>query len=314
MLRFWFLSLLALLALPGLAQRVRIAGTARVPGKPYKTVFVTVNDSMRKIMRLPTVDVATEVRLNTDSTVRARAKEGDRFVIWARPTDSLFFEGFHLIRQVHRVADLLKRPAIDIELQPEPCVTYVPCRDTLPRHYAFIGQKISVDYAKETYYCDRVSMDSKFRSRYKVLSNVYGRLPTDTVEFTAYDHYGMPQFSKYQTVLLFVSESCQELIHQKYQYFALYKTTNNRWAAPFPVARFASQPGASILTPHRLNFREPVVTDITGADPAWVAKHFPPPYYRIENNRAIAEYGSYVEELAELEKQTVLRERGLMLK
>ena len=314
MLRFWFLALLALPALPGLAQRVRIAGTARVPGKPYNTVFVTVNDSMRKIMRSPAFNVATEVRLRTDSTVRARAKEADRFVIWARPADSLFFEGYHTIRQVYRVADLLKRPAIAIELQPEPCVTYVPCRDTLPRHYAFIGQKISVEYAKEVYYCDRSSMDSRFRARYQVLGNVYGRLPGDTVAFTVYDHYGLPQFSEYPTVLLFVSEYCQELIHQKYQYFPLYKTTDNRWAAPFPAASFTSQPGAAILKPHRLKFREPVVTYLTGADPAWVAKHFPPPYYRIENNQAIAEYGSYVEELLELEKQTVLKERGVVLK
>ncbi|GAB3586034.1 hypothetical protein GCM10027345_35080 [Hymenobacter daeguensis] len=306
--------MLCLLAGPGRAQRVRITGTARVPNKPYNTVFVTVNDSIRKITRAPGFDLATEVRLSTDSTVRARAKDGGRFVIWARPTDSLFFEAYHAIRQVHRVADLLQRPAILIELQPEPCVPYVPCRDTLPRHYAFIGQKIGVEYAKHVYYCDRFSMDSKFQARYQVLGNVYGRLPGDTVQFTAYDHYGMPQFSKHQTVLLFVSEYCQELIHQKYQYFPLYKTTDNRWAAPFPAEAYATRPGASILKPHRLRFREPVVTDLTDYDPALVAKRFPPPYYRIENHQAIAEYGSYVDELLELEKQTVLKARGVVLK
>jgi hypothetical protein len=178
----------------------------------------------------------------------------------------------------------------------------------------FIGEKLNVEYAKEFYYCDRFSMDSKFQARYKVLRNVYGHLPTDTVQFTAYDHYGRPPFSKYQTVLLFVSEYCQELIHQKYQYFPLYRTAGNHWAAPFSAASYATPAGAAILKPHRLKFKEPVVIDITGFDPAWVAQHYPAPYYRIENNKAIAEYGSYVEELLELEKQTVLKARGVVLK
>ena len=314
MRRLFFLLWLVLVTFPVTAQRVRITGTALVPGKPYNTVFVTVNDSMRKIMRLPVFDVANEVRLRTDSTARARAKEGGRFVIWARPADSLFFEGYHTIRQVYRVADLLRRPAIAIELQPEPCVTYVPCRDTLPRHYVFIGEKISVEGAQRPYYCNFISMDSEFRARYRVLNNIYGRLHNDTIQFTAYDHYGIPKFSNYQTVLLFVSEYCQEFIHQKYQYFPLYKTVDNRWAAPFPAAAYTTQPAASILKPHRLTFREPVITDITGFDPAWITQHFPSPYYRIENNKAIAEYGSYVDELLELEKQTVLKVRGVVLK
>ena len=157
-------------------------------------------------------------------------------------------------------------------------------------------------------------MDLKYQANYKVLINTYGQLPNDTVQFAVYDHYGQPAFSKHQTVLLFLSEYCQELIHQKYQYYALYKTASGHWAAPYPAQDYAELPATSTIRPHRLRFRESVVTNITGFDPAWVARTFPAPYYRIENNRAIAEYGNYVEELLEIKKQTVLKARGMVLK
>ena len=58
MMRLSTLLLLLLLALPAPAQRVRITGTALVPGKPNYWVRVSVNDTIRKFQRLlPTVHI-----------------------------------------------------------------------------------------------------------------------------------------------------------------------------------------------------------------------------------------------------------------
>ncbi|MDB5269842.1 MAG: hypothetical protein JWP58_2882 [Hymenobacter sp.] len=316
MSRQLLLPLLLVLSWPALAQRIAVSGTAIVLHNPRNGVRVVVNDTVRKFqkstLRLENPDFSGFEKLVRDYSFFV--KEDGRFRVEARPADSLYFEGYHTIRQAYQVADLLKRPAINIVLQPAPCLPYVPCRDSLPRHYVFIGEKIRVEATAEPYYCNRISMDSKYTAEYKVLANVYGHLPHDTIRFSAYDHYGRPAFSKKQVVLLFVSEYCQELIHEKYQYFPLYKTADNRWAAPYPALTYASLPAGSGTKPHRLKFREPVVIDITGNDPDYVARTFPAPYYRIENNQAIAIYGNYVDELVELSKQTVLKARGIILR
>lgn len=312
--------LLLLLGLcgPAWAQRVAVSGTVGVSGRSPGGVRVVVNDTINKFLQSATQrakpDYLSYKKLFEDARYSCAVKIDGRFRVLAQPTDSLFFEGYHTIKQAYLVAELLKRPAINIVLQPEPCLPYVPCRDTLPRHFVFIGEKISVEPIRQPYYCNTISMNSKYQARYKVLRNAYGQLPHDTVQFVAYDHYGQPAFSKHQTVLLFVSEYCQELIHQKYQYYPLYKTTDNQWAAPYAPLDYASLPAGSTLKPHLLKFREPVEVDITNFDPQRVASIFPAPYYRIEDNQAIAEYGNYVDELVELKKQTVLKARGVVLK
>jgi len=104
---------------------------------------------------------------------------------------------------------------IDIRLEPEICIPYVPCEDTLPSNvYVFIGQKLKVDYEPEPYYCDVITMDSRFNAVYKILEQEFGHYNKDTISFTVFDHYGRPAFSKYQNVLLFVSEYCGKLYHE----------------------------------------------------------------------------------------------------
>ena len=70
------------------------------------------------------------------------------------------------------------------------------------RLFVFVGKKIAIQ--NEPYV--RGSLDNGFTAKYKVLQRVYGNYEKDTIEFTAYDHYGIPAFSKYKNVLLFVSE------------------------------------------------------------------------------------------------------------
>ncbi len=112
--------------------------------------------------------------------------------------------------------------------------------------YAFIGEKISVTEfdpnEKHTQIkIDSISgdtirrisfvMDNGFKSKYKVLKNVYNELETDTIDFIAYDHYGKPEFEKYENVMLYLSYSEDKGIyyHQKYIYDPIKKTENGTW-------------------------------------------------------------------------------------
>ena len=193
----------------------------------------------------------------------------------------------------------------------------------------FIGEKIDVKYSPEekkespvdtiiegndTSYMRHVSisMDSRYIAKYKILQLVHGSYKTDTIEFLAFDHYGEPAFSKYQTVLLFVSNCNGKLYHEKYQYFKLYKAENGKWASPYPSGDY-NHPFKDSITvkPEKITFKDDVsfpVDKLTNEDrKTW----YPKPYYEIKKGRAIAIYGNYVDQLFILKQQTILKARGI---
>ena len=64
--------------------------------------------------------------------------------------------------------------------------------------FAFVGQKIWVKPLPSRQY----SFDNGFKAKYLILEKVFGDFVADTIEFVAYDHYGIPDFSKFKNVLL----------------------------------------------------------------------------------------------------------------
>ncbi|GAA4326626.1 hypothetical protein GCM10023184_15380 [Flaviaesturariibacter amylovorans] len=234
-----------------------------------------------------------------------------------RLTDSLYFKSYRFVTQVHAVSDLVKRRRIRIRLAPEVCVPYVPpapCPDTVGQHYAFIGRKVSVrrNLQKQPYYCNVLLLrDPQFEAEYELVERLYGNPGSDTIRFTAFDHYGFPKFAEYRHVLLFVSRYCSGLIHQKYQFFDVYRTTDGRWAAPYSSYDYERRDNDSSIRPVPISFAEPVVVDVSGGDSATIAKEYPAPYYRIENGKAIALYGNYIPELIEIKQRTVFNNRRI---
>ena len=112
--------------------------------------------------------------------------------------------------------------------------------------YAFIGEKISViqfdpNENSERMEIDSITgdtlifkswvMDSGFKSKYKVVKNVYNEIQTDTIEFEAYDHYGRPGFENYDNVLLYLSfnKEKNKYYHQKYIFDPIEKDKNGNW-------------------------------------------------------------------------------------
>ena len=180
----------------------------------------------------------------------------------------------------------------------------------------FVGEMIDVKYVprspidttirgKDTFYS--VRMDSKFAAKYKVLQWVYGKYQADTIEFTVFDHYGEPSFSKYKTALLFVSIHNKKLYHEKYQYFDVYKTTDGRWASPGNPYKLDGNHQKDIQA-QTMIFIDNLSFDITN-NPR--ERELKAPYYKIEGQKAIPIMGTYVEDLFRVKQEGVLKARGI---
>ncbi|RYE53296.1 MAG: hypothetical protein EOP48_14705, partial [Sphingobacteriales bacterium] len=206
------LQILTLLffSLNSFSQTVSIEGIAFDSTRGLNSVWITINE--------------------TPSENYVMADSVGHFLIKAKLTDTLFFMGFDHFSKSFLVADLLKMKTINIILDPIPCETYVECKDTTPKHFVFIGEKLKLQGVAEKNYCNMSTSDGKFKAEYKIIESLYGKYPNDTIHFVAYDHYGFPPFGEYQNVMLFVSQYCGQNFHVKYQYFPVYKTIDNRWA------------------------------------------------------------------------------------
>jgi hypothetical protein len=131
---------------------------------------------------------------------------------------------------------------IEVKYSPEKMKEATP--DTIIRN----GKKVVVRPVT-------ISMDSRYVAKYRMLQIVYGAYKEDTIEFVVYDHYGKPAFSNYKTVLLFVSYYNGKLYHEKYQFFDVYKTSNDRWASPGDPYKFDDHHRKD-LKPQKLEFKD----------------------------------------------------------
>ena len=285
-------------SLNGFSQTVSIEGTALDSTKGLDPVLITINE--------------------TQSENYVLADSVGHFRIKAKLTDTVFFSSFNHFAKSFLVTDLLKMKTININLDPIPCETYVECHDTTPKHFVFIGEKIKLQEVEEKNYCNMGTLDSKFEAEYKIVENLYGKYPNDTIHFVAYDHYGFPPFGDYQNVMLFVSQYCGNNFHVKYQYFPVYKTIDNKWAAPYPISEYSRLDSLSKIKPEKIYFKEPLVFDLI---PSYSSRSmrrprqisYPEPFYKTENGKVTVIYGNYASELLELKKQTSLKSFGIIL-
>jgi len=224
--------------------------------------------------------------------------------------DTLYFTSRHFITQIHTVKDLLKLKKIDIRLAPQICEEYIPCTEKPSKFYAFIGEKISVT-RRDPYYCNEENVfrfDTEFAAKYKLIKNMYGTLTQDTINFTAFDHYGTPDFSKYQYVMLFIADHCGKLINAKYQYFDVYPTIDGRWASPGDPYRY-DQWGwlPKEIKAEPIAFKDSLSLYIPNEPPEVIKEKYPAPYFKLENDRIYPLAGTYADSLFEIKKKGVLK-------
>ncbi len=175
--------------------------------------------------------------------------------------------------------------------------------------FVFVGEKISVVPIPQK----RGDFDLGVKAKYKVLQRVYGSYDKDIIDFIAYSHYGMPSFSKYKNVLLFLSEEEGNYYQEKYMYNDVYKTKDGRWAGSYPDDYAHRLNKKTTVKPEIIEFAEEVSypINVTGEDGEDMIHFYPKPYFKTTGNKAIAVYGNYIEELFKLKKDGVLSARGL---
>jgi hypothetical protein len=176
--------------------------------------------------------------------------------------------------------------------------------------FAFVGRKISVDNLPYR----EGSMDVAFIAKYKILQKVFGNFPQDTIEFVAYDHYGVPRFSKFDNVLLFVSADSGTYYHQKYMYNDVYLTKGGKWAGCYAEKDYEHDYNKKTrVKPIVIDFAKEVSypTKIIMSDSQVVTVNYPKPYFKTIGDKAIAVYGNYVEDLFILKRDGYLTARQL---
>lgn len=305
------LVLLSLFTVQAFSQKVTIGGTALDTTNGRNRVYITVNDTLRKLREGKSPNWEIYRNLIKDTTLSLFTKADGKFQLNVYKTDSIFFQSFRHISQIYCASDLLKMKNINIRLEPQICIPFVACKDTLPSNfYVFVGQKLKVTPEPQPYYCDVELLDSKVNAEYKVLQQVVGKLSKDTIIFASFNHNQRITFSNYENVLLFVSEYCGELYHEKYQYFDLYKTVDGKWASPGDPYKYDEYHRKN-LKAQNIQFADTVWFDISKLRAEAVKEQFPFPFYKIEGQKAIPIMGSYIDELIAVKKEGVLKARKI---
>ena len=176
----------------------------------------------------------------------------------------------------------------------------------------FVGERIEVKEDTTVYFSGLPY--GQYKCRYKILEVICGDYNKKEISFIAYDHYGTPAFSDYKTSLLYVySEppSKDSFYHVNYQYDALYKTKDGKWASPYSFMNYdAEDTVTKKIKLHKVEYAEDVSFDVKGMSRQSLNRFYPLPYYSIANKKATAHYGNYIDELVKLKKEGALKSWG----
>lgn len=176
----------------------------------------------------------------------------------------------------------------------------------------FVGSKISIEPFEPKYSDVPIIRDNAFKARYRIVQAIYGNYKTDTIEFEVYDHYGIPAFSTFDNVLLYVSEGKNgKLYHEKYMFSPVYLTKSGKWAGPYESDDYHHPYNKDTrVRPEEIDYVDKVEFSISGLENSQVKENFPAPYFRIEGDKAVSLMGNYVEDLFTLKLNGFLKARG----
>lgn len=180
-----------------------------------------------------------------------------------------------------------------------------------PSLYVFVGEKITIERFEPELEEGQIILDEAFIATYRILSFVYNNLAADTITFKAYDHYGWPGFSEYETVLLYIVKTDDGFVHSKYLFSPLYKTKRGTWAAPYNNWDYNHPYNDEIdVSPRKILWENPPVFDLEHLTVAEIEENFPAPLFRRDGKTVTAVYGNTLQELFLLKKNGVLNARG----
>jgi hypothetical protein len=112
-------------------------------------------------------------------------------------------------------------------------------------------------------------------------------------------------------VLLYVSRHEGRLIHQKYQFDAVYETRDGGWAGCGDPYRNAIPEQRGDVRPGAVAFADPPSFPVAGFAEDEIAKRFPPHLFERRGDRVVCTGGATIEELFQVQREGVLGARGL---
>ncbi len=172
----------------------------------------------------------------------------------------------------------------------------------------FVGEKISLEQFHPVVKENEIMMDSAFHAKYRVLQRVFGPDPGAWIDFTVFDHYGEPKFSKFATVLLFVSRTPNGNFHNKYQFYPVYRTNIGLWAGCSNTWLWTSERTFVDLQPHPVAFADAPSFSTEDMSEEDIDKLYPPAQFQHVNGRAICKLGYTLEELIEIKRRGLLKD------
>ena len=282
------------------SQKIDLVGIAQTSeNRGY--IMIVLNDTLKKLSQNYPDSLYQKMWKNKN--LICFSDENGKFSIKADLKDSLVFSSDRYISQTHKISKLfLNKDSINIVLQPKPCIEYIPCNEKNPELYIFIGGKIDVSSASQPNYCNRISMDSKSKSKYKILKKFTNNFIGDTIDFVSYDHFSKVKYDEFENVLLFVGKYCDSLIHQKYQFQPVYKMKNGKWASPI-FEEYDLSKRKSDKQPHKVKMAEPITISSCNSY-GKLEDIYKEPYFKIKKGKVYMLYGYYPEDLITSDKNS----------
>lgn len=178
----------------------------------------------------------------------------------------------------------------------------------------FIGSPIEVKAIPRRSADGSLRLDMEFEAKYKVEKVIFGNYSEPEIIFSAFDHYGFPQFASpsFKTVMLYLTRYREGLIHEKYQFYEVYPTADGRWAGcgdPYKYDEAHYREGAQ--TAHPIEFKPEVTFELTGLTASEIETRYPKKYFARRGPVVACIAGAYAEELFEVKRLGVLSSRGI---
>lgn len=141
----------------------------------------------------------------------------------------------------------------------------------------------------------------------KILNLFQGDLKEKNISFVVSEKNDKTYLLSHNHVLLFLIKKNGEYHLLKNQLTDVFLTKSNRWASPYSYEDYMPYEKCQIgIKPHKIKFKEKPIYDLNNYTTESIAKYFPKPYYKIIDNKAIAVYGNYVEDLIEVKMKGIL--------
>ena len=141
-----------------------------------------------------------------------------------------------------------------------------------------------------------INMDEAFTARYSVQTVLEGQYHQDEISFEAYDHYGTPEFSRYDIAMIFLEKHNGQWYHQKYTWARVYPTVDGGYADCSEL--WIDNESAEFLQHLKpVTFAEPVVFDVNHVNDDLKIKYSNSSIYSVNNGVATCLKGYFAQDM-----------------